>query len=151
MSVLSNGVFRRLAAAKTGAFSVDQIRSLSPDQIRMTGRAIANLSPQALAALTPEQVQKMSSDQVVALDGNLGHLTLEAFEALCSERRRVRSITARGAQSLSADHIAVAPLHLFTADALRPLTSAQLADVTPGQLLRLNASQRAILGLETST
>lgn len=151
VSVLSNGVFRRLAAAKTGAFSVDQIRSLSPDQIRMTGRAIANLSPQALAALTPEQVQKMSSDQVVALDGNLGHLTLEAFEALCSERRRVRSITARGAQSLSADHIAVAPLHLFTADALRPLTSAQLADVTPGQLLRLNASQRAILGLETST
>lgn len=150
LTVLGASLFRRLVEAKASALSVIQVRSLTSDQVSRMGRAIADLSPQALAALTPEQVQKMSSSQVAALDGKLGLLTLATFQALCSERRRVRNITASGAQSLTAQQIAVAPLHWFNADALSALSPQQLANATPGQLELLDASQRALLGLPKS-
>ncbi len=135
----------RLANAKAGVFTVAQVGALTADRFRVIGKAIANLSNRALEALTGDQVRTLFPHQVQALDGKLGLLTPEAFGAICKDPRRVRNITVRGAESLRPDHLAVAPLHWFSLEALSVLTPAQLAEVTPAQLEKLSPQQRAAL------
>ncbi len=135
----------RLANAKAGVFTVAQVGALTADRFRVIGNVIANLSNRALEALTGDQVRTLFPYQVQALDGKLGLLTPEAFGDICKDPRRVRNITVRGAESLRPDHLAVAPLHWFSLEALSVLTPAQLAEVTPAQLEKLSPQQRAAL------
>ncbi len=143
----SERMFIRLAEGRAGGVTPEQVSALSADRVSLLRFAIADLSPKALGVLVPAQVQNLSSAQVRALDGKLGFLRTEAFETVCSNPRRVRNITVKGAQSLSPQHIAKAPLHGFTIDALKALTSAQLMSVTQAQRDELRPNQLAALRL----